>query len=267
MERRPEYFQRHIATLAVAARSQLAPKAQLGREGFEVAQWAGQSAAAADEDSRDASLRQNVRFELQDFIQQKTVWSRDFPKEVPNYSFDEYSGRLIFYWYLGSEIGKAKLKEMPEMQAKAAALGNKDSDFLIEVVDAFAGKEVGAMLLETGKGSFFVGNGQSEGDWLVLRDTAGRTLVYSLKTGELRHRFFGTKSAMNPVRNQIAVENFPGEVSIYNLETGNLLTNFIINGSAAFVRFNLQGDKIFVLSASQAAYAFDLNKSTAPVKF
>ncbi len=33
------------------------------------------------------------------------------------------------------------------MQAKAAALGNKDSDFLIEVVDAFAGKEVGAMLL------------------------------------------------------------------------------------------------------------------------
>jgi WD40 repeat protein len=228
-----------------------------------------EKAAAADsddDDAKDLNLEQEVRFEVFDFIKQSVVWSRDFPKDAPRYSFDEYSGRLIFYWRLGSETGKAKLKEMPELQAKAAALGNKQSDYLIEVIDAFAAKPVGAMLLETGKGSFFVGSGQSEGDWLVLKDSEGRVLVYSIKTGELRHRFFGNKAAMNPARNQIAVENFPGEVGIYNLETGDLQASYVINGGAAFVRFSLAGDKIFVLSDSQTAYVFDLNKSTAPKK-
>ena len=167
---------------------------------------------------------------------------------------------MILYWGLGSDAGKAKLRESPELQAKADALGNKVSDYLIEVVDAFAGKTVGTLLLETGNGSFNVGSGLSEGDWLLLYDSQDRVLAYSIKTGELRHRFFGKSAAINSVRNQIAVENFPGEISIYNLETGEPQANFVINGNAAFVRFNLSGSKLFVLSAAQAAYAFDLNK-------
>jgi hypothetical protein len=168
---------------------------------------------------------------------------------------------MILYWGLGTETGKAKLKESPEMIAKASALGNKESDYIIEVVDAFAGKTIGTLLLETGKGSFYVYSGLSEGDWLLLYDSQDRVLLYSLKTGELRHRFFGSNAAINPVRNQIAVENFPGEVSVYNLETGDRQAMYVINGTAAFVRFNLEGNRLFVLSDAQAAYAFDLNKA------
>ncbi len=215
---------------------------------------------AAEFGDTDANLRGAVRFELKDFVGDKVIWSRDFPKESPRYSFDEYSGRLIFYWSLCTEAGKATLKQIPELQAKADALGNKQSDYLIEIVDAFAGKPAGNLLIETGKGSFSVGAALSEGDWLVLYDSQDRVLVYSIKTGELRHRFFGKTAAINPLRNQIAVENFPGEVSIYNLETGDREANYIINGNAAFVRFNLEGNKLFVLSAAQAAYNFDLNK-------
>jgi hypothetical protein len=98
----------------------------------------------------------------------------------------------------------------------------------------------------------------------LLYDSQDRVLVYSIKTGELRHRFFGKTAAINPVRNQIAVENFPGEVSIYNLETGDRQANYIISGNAAFVRFNLEGNKLFVLSAAQTAYAFDLNNIISP---
>ena len=220
------------------------------------------SSSSSDDESDGLSLRQDVRFELKDFIQDKIIWSRDFLKEAPEFSFDEFSGRLIFYWRLGSDSGKAKLKESPEIQAKAAALGNKADDYLVEVVDAFAQKSVGMMLLETGKGSFRVGKGISEGNWLVLRDTEGRVLVYSIKDGELRHRFFGGTAAINPRKNQIAVENFPGEVVLYDLDTGDSQANFIINGSAAFTRFNLEGNKLFVLSDSQTAYTFDLTKVT-----
>ncbi len=216
-----------------------------------------------DEDSAQLDLQQEVRFELNDLFQNKVIWSRDFPKEAPRYSFDEYSGRLIFYWRLGSDAGKAKLKESPELQAKADALGDKADDYLVEVIDAFAQKTIGWLLLETGKGSFYVGSGLSEGDWLMLYDSESRVLVYSLKSGELRHRFFGTHAALNPTRNQIAVENFPGEIAVYNLSGGERQASFIINGSAAFVRFNLEGDKLFVLSAAQSGYAFDLTKIAA----
>jgi CHAT domain-containing protein len=47
VEQRAQYFHRHIAHLALAARGGTEPDAVLGREGFEIAQWATNSAAAA----------------------------------------------------------------------------------------------------------------------------------------------------------------------------------------------------------------------------
>lgn len=217
----------------------------------------------ADEESDGSSLSSEVRFELKDFLQGKIIWSRDFPKEAPEYSFDDFSGRLIFYWRLGSDEGKAKLKESAELQAKAGAFGDKVDDYLVEIIDAHTRKTIGMMLLETGKGSFNIGKGLSERDWLALRDSAGRVLIYSIKEGDLRHRFFGDHAAMNPANNQIVVENFPGEISLYNLDTGDRQATFVINGSATFVRFNLEGNKLLVLSDAQYVYAFDLSKLAA----
>jgi WD40 repeat protein len=212
------------------------------------------------DDSDGLTLGREVRFELKDFLRDQVIWTRDFPKEAPEFSFDEFTGRLIIYWRLGSDVGKAKLKESAELKARADALGNKADDLLVEVVDAFAQRTVGMMLVETGQGSFSISDGLSEGDWLVLHDSEGRVLVYSIKDGELRHRFFGRNAAVNPKKHQVAVENFPGEVTLYDLDTGERRARFVVNGSAAFVRFNLGGNKLFVLSDAQSAYAFDLNK-------
>jgi len=217
----------------------------------------------ANEESDDLSLGREARFELKDLIQDKIIWSRDFPKEAPEFSFDDFSGRLILYWRLGRDAGKARLKEIAELQAKADALGDKMHDYLVEIVDAHTQKTIGTMLLETGKGSFDIGAGLSERGWLALHDSRGRVLVYSIKDGELPHRFFGDNTAINPTNNQIAVENFPGEITLYSLDTGDRQATFVINGSAAFVRFNLQGDKLFILSDAQSVYAFDLNKIAA----
>src|SRR5262249_59284481 len=142
-------------------------------------------ASTTDDDSEFSSLRE-VKFELKDFVQDKVIWSCDFPKDAPEYSFDAYSGRLVFYWSLGTEVGKAKLKESPALQAKAAALDNKDDDYLVEVIDAFAQKTVATLLLDTGRGSFDIGDALSEGNWLILHDSHKRVLVYSIKDGELR---------------------------------------------------------------------------------
>ena len=210
--------------------------------------------------SDETSLNREVQFELRDAINDKLVWSKEFKKGAPQFFFDDYSGRLIFYWTLGSEEGKARLKEDPALVERARQMGNKNDDYLVEVFDAFAGKSVGALLLETGNGSFDIESGFSEGNWLVLHDDNNRVLIYSINDGALRHRFFGANAAMNPSRNQVIVENYPGELTLYDLSTGDTQARLRFKTSAAFVRFSLDGKKLLVLTSGQVAHAFDTDR-------
>jgi hypothetical protein len=143
---------------------------------------------------------------------------------------------------------------------RSRQMGNKDDDYLVEVFDAFENKSVGTLLLETGKGSFDIESGFSEGNWLVLRDDNNRVLVYSIKEGNLQHRFFGATAALNPRGNQIVVENYPGELTVYDLLTGNTSGRLRFNTAAVFTRFSLDGKKLLVLTAGQSAYAFDTDR-------
>ena len=104
----------------------------------------------------------------------------------------------------------------------------------------------------------------SEGDWLVLYDSEDRVLVYSIATGELRQRFFGRNAALNPGGNELAVENFPGEITIYDLTTGDAKGAVTIPGRASFVRFNADGSRLFILSSIQTGYILDPKAVTKP---
>ena len=214
-------------------------------------------------DNSRETLSREVRFELRDVVNEKVVWTKDFTKEAPGYFFDDYSGRVILYWSLGSEAGKSRLKEDPTLVERSREMGNKDDDYVVEIYDAFANKSIGTLLLETGKGSFDIESGFSEGNWLVLRDDNNRVLIYSIKDGDVRHRFFGAKAAMNPQGTQIVVENYPGELTIYNLETGDAHGRLRFKSGAAFTRFSLDGKKLLVLTAGQVAYAFDTDRLIA----
>lgn len=219
--------------------------------------------AVPDPSADEQALNREVRFELHEVTNDKVVWSREFKKEAPKFFFDDYSGRLIFYWTLGSDAGKARLKEEPTLADRARQMGNKDDDYLVEIYDAFASKVIGVLLLETGKGSFDIRSGFSEGNWLVLRDGNNRVLTYSIADGELRHRFFGANAAMNPSRQQLIVENYPGELTLYDLSTGNSQARLRFKTGAAFVRFSLDGKKLLVLTSNQIAYAFDTDRLSA----
>jgi hypothetical protein len=81
--------------------------------------------ALTEEEKAEGKLRKAVTFEVKNWIEDKVVWTRDFPNGVPRYAFDNFSGRLIFFWRLGTDEGKAKLKENPAVMAQAAALETK----------------------------------------------------------------------------------------------------------------------------------------------
>lgn len=213
-----------------------------------------------EEENAEFRLRSEVKFEIRDIMKDQVIWSREFKGAVPRYSFDTYSGRLILFWRLASEEGKARIKEDAALKSKADQLGNKDGDYLIDVVDSFQGKLAGSLLLESGRGSFSVTSGLSERDWLALRDSEGRLLIYSLSDGSLRHRFFGSNAALNPTANQLIIETFPGEISLYSLDTGDRIADFAVNGSVAFARFSLDGKRLFLFSDGQVGYSIDLTK-------
>jgi WD40 repeat protein len=215
---------------------------------------------ASEPDEGNEPLNREVRFELHDIVKNTVVWSKDFPKEAPGYFFDDFSGRMILYWGLGSETGKARLKEDPALVERSRQMGNKDDDYVLEIIDAFQNKSVGSLLLETGKGSFDIESGFSEGNWLVLRDDNNRVLVYSIADGELKHRFFGANAALNPKGHQIDVQYYPGELTVYDLATGNPVARLRFKTPAAFTRFSLDGKRLLVLTAGQVAYAFDTER-------
>jgi WD40 repeat protein len=210
-----------------------------------------------ESDEGNEPLNREVRFEMLDIVKNEVVWSKNFPKEAPGYFFDDFSGRMILYWGLGSEAGKARLKEDAALVERSRQMGNKVDDYVLEIIDAFENKSVGSLLLETGKGSFDIETGFSEGNWLVLRDDNNRVLVYSIADGELRHRFFGANAALSPKGNQIVVQNYPGELTVYDLATGNPVARLRFKTPAAFTRFSLDGTRLLVLTAGQVAYAFD----------
>ena len=174
-----------------------------------------------EEAEAEQALEKEVRFELRNVIDGKVVFSRDFPKEAPGFFFDSSSGRLILYWTLGSDVGKARLKEDSALAARAKELGNKEDDYLVEIVDCFSAKTIGAVLLETGKGSFSIESGFSDGNWLLLRDSENRVLAYTIADGVLRQRFFGTNAAISATKGLIVVENYEGELTFYSLATGD----------------------------------------------
>jgi hypothetical protein len=216
--------------------------------------------SAEETDTSDSSLNSEVRMSLRDVIKDNVVWTREFKGQAPRFFFDKYSGRLIFYWTLGSASGKNRLKEDPALTARAEKMGNKDDDYLLEIVDAFATKTIRTALIETGKGSFTISAAYSEGSWLILHDSENRILAVNLQDGQIQQRFFGSTAAISPMRNQIAVENYSGEVSIYEVATGEKLARLILGSDVAFIRFSIDGKRLFVLTDEQVAYAFDVDK-------
>jgi hypothetical protein len=63
--------------------------------------------------------------------------------------------------------------------------------------------------------------------------------------------------------NLLAVENYPGEVGFYSLSTGDSVAHLVLGTDAAFIRFSVDGKRLFVLSSQQTTYAFDVEKLAA----
>jgi hypothetical protein len=144
-------------------------------------------------------------------------------------------------------------------------MGDKEGDYLLQTLELKTGKLLGQVLIETGKGAFRIDQITAAGDWVVVTDTQNRVLVYSLGSGQLKQRFFGARAAISPNDNLLCVENEPGQLIVYDLNSGEKRDEFSFSSRVSLIQF--AGDKrLFVLTANQTAYLLGIREASAAAK-
>jgi WD40 repeat protein len=202
----------------------------------------------------------NMTLEVFDIQSRELLWSSHFENEAPKYSFNSKAGTASLFWRLNTQTAKDIIRKSPALSARLKTLAEKEGDYLVQVVNAKTGQEIGATLIETGEGSFSIERITAEGDWLTITDSENRILFYSLKTGELKSRVFGENSAVSPSQSIAAVENIAGVLSIVDMNTGKRIDELRFPSRIAYSTFNSQGDKLFVFTANQQYYIFDASQ-------
>ncbi|HEX7999073.1 MAG TPA: M48 family metalloprotease [Pyrinomonadaceae bacterium] len=206
---------------------------------------------AAPEYGKDAIL------EILDVRNMSSLWSKAYPKETPRVWVAPQPETVALVWNVTDSAATTAIKEDARLSQRLAAMKEKEGDYFVQVLDARSGKELGKLLIETGKGSFRLSNVFAAGDWVVVTDTQNRVLVYSLKTGELKGRVFGGYATVAPSANLLCVENESGKLALYDLNTMEKRDEFIFSSPVSLVRFSRDGRQLFVLTSTQMAYLLD----------
>jgi hypothetical protein len=213
-----------------------------------------------DAAAQNVDYHKNVIIEVLDARTMKSLWSKTYLKESPRVWIAPNYGTMTTVWDVKDEAAKVDIKSDSRLAARAAALKEKEGDYLVEVLDLANGNVLGKLLVETGKGSFRLSNVFAADDWIVITDTQNRVLVYSLKSGDLKGRAFGGYAAISLASNLLCVENESGKLAIYDLNTMDKRDELIFSSPISMLRFSPDGTKLFVLTVAQNTYLFDVSQ-------
>jgi WD40 repeat protein len=218
----------------------------------------GQFLVSRKANGKDGSLSSNITLEVRDARTGSALWTQTFPKEAPGVWVDEHQGSVVLSWPVKADAAKAEIKGDPALAQRLAAMREKEGDYYLQTLDAQTGRTTGKLLVETGKGSFRIADVFVAGEWLVIADTENRVLVYALKGGEQKGKFFGNRPAVSKTSNLLSVENESGQLTVYDLSTMERRDQFTFSGPVSLTQFSPDGKRLFVLTASQTAYVLNL---------
>jgi outer membrane protein assembly factor BamB len=201
-----------------------------------------------------------VLMELRDVRTGQLLWKREFINERPAIAISQIYDTMLLGWSLKSAAATQIIDSDPVLRSKRDKMGNKEGDQFIQAVDPNTGEVKGQFLLETGDRSFTPEYVRSTGDYLVINDNRNRILVYSMSSGELITRFFGSYPAISSDSNEISVENSPGRVTLFDIRNGKELGRLAFGHSVVFMQFMNKGAHLFIVTSDQTVYLFDTAK-------
>lgn len=186
------------------------------------------------------------------------LWSKEYTPEFPSYVPDGLFGTMVLAWWGSSKTLVAAMKTDPEL---ATRIGNpKDSEdkYFFQIVELKTGKTLGSLVVPTNKKSFKIIDAVAAGDYLVAMDDQNRALVYSISSGKLLGRVFGSRATLSPAGRLLCVENESGQLNLYDLASLEERGELSFGDRIKMVRFSADGKRLAVLTASQILATFNV---------
>jgi len=201
--------------------------------------------------------RENVTIEVHDVADGRVLWARNFPHEMPAMFVNAATNTTALVWST-EEIGaKDEIKANADLRDRFAAMHDHKGVYLLELIETGTGRSVGHLLVDSGKGSFKIRDAMESGDWVLIRDTQNRALLYSLSAGEQKGTFFGAGAAFSTNAGLLTIENQAGQLDVYTLPGLEKRTQLVFPSPISLESYSTDGKKLFVLTANQTIYFFD----------
>ena len=214
----------------------------------------GQFVVHAKPVKKGGSVKENAILTVSNARDGSAFWTRTFPKETPRVWVNEAAGTVVLAWLVKSNHAKAEIKNDARLSQRLAAMNEKEGDYFLQVLEARTGKELGKLLVETGKGSFRISDVFADGDWVVIADNQNRVLLYALSSGEQKGKVFGSNPSISKASNLLSVENERGSLAVYDLATMEKREQFVFSSPVSLSTFSQDGKQLFVLTANQTVY-------------
>jgi WD40 repeat protein len=206
----------------------------------------------------DKDKKQGTQFlvEIFDVRTNTKLWERKPRRALPNIVHSK-AGKTITVLVGNYDDMKAEAHDDAALSAKLSALADENrrkASYIIETMDDATGKELGKLLVDTGNLSFKILSAMTVGDRVLLHDSNGRILIYSLKTGEQKAAILGRVLAISDDGTKMLLEDGKGKADLYELSELHFLAHFEFPFPVVHAEFSSAGDSISVLTGDQTIY-------------
>jgi WD40 repeat protein len=202
--------------------------------------------------------------EVSDVRTNRKLWERVFEKQRPEFFYSQ-SGKTLTMVVANYEAMKIEAARDPKLGAQLNALSDasrrKDA-YIVLVVEAATGKNLGSILVDTGKLSFKVRDAFSTGETVIVTDSDQRSLIYSLQTGEQKGKVFGFTRALSDDGKSLLVSRGRNDLVRYDAVTLQSSAPLSFPSPVGYTEFSSDGRSIYVVTYDQTVYSL----KTPPVE-
>lgn len=204
-----------------------------------------------------------LEYELRvvDVLTAKELWTRKFAHEVPIPFLDPEGERTVLAWNAATPGASKVAKLEPSVRKEMASVGDRGTHTLFEVVDAKTGITVGGVLDQRRLQPQQFDVALSRGGWLVNVRNQSRTTVFSLTSGEVVVRVYGSMPRLSTASSLLSVVDNKMRMQIYDLSRGGQKRGELqFSDKPVYSHFSMDGKRILVLTQDQNVYVLDLDR-------
>jgi WD40 repeat protein len=194
----------------------------------------------------------------------EVLWSRHFDKETPALAIEPETGTGVLYWRASTDAAKEEVAKFASVAKAFRKDKDKGDDYFLEAFDIASGRSLGAVLVDTGRGSFGIADVFARGDRLYVASSMGEVLVYSLATGAKLGQVLGAWPVVSDAASLMAVRAEPAVIEIYNLHTFSRFESLSFSNPVILFRFGRDGNRLMALTSKQVAYFLGVSGLSAP---